>query len=131
MACGQPNTKIEMQNGQNGLHCPKLRLAWHPAGRGGTMPIARELSEWEPAPVINLELEADTVVDRLWTLGEELQEAPPARLRELVRQMVTRIDLRFNRTKQGRRTLYPFAGGKVSLRPSPLMYRLVSRGDWI
>ena len=95
------------------------------------MPIARELSEWEPAPVINLELEADTVVDRLWTLGEELQEAPPARLRELVRQMVTRIDLRFNRTKQGRRTLYPFAGGKVSLRPSPLMYRLVSRGDWI
>ncbi|NQT13770.1 MAG: hypothetical protein HQ582_13540 [Planctomycetes bacterium] len=93
--------------------------------------LGRELSEWEPAPVIDLELEADAVVDRLWTLGEELQEAPPARLRELVHQMVTRIDLRFDRTKQGRRTLRPPAGGKVSLRPSPLMYRLVCRGDWI
>jgi hypothetical protein len=80
--------------------------------------------------VLDLEAEADTLVDRLWTLTEELQNAPPTRMRELVHQMVPRIDLRFDRKQQGRRTIYPFAGGKVYLRPDPVLYRLVNRGDW-
>ena len=93
--------------------------------------LAKELTEWEPVPAPDLEAQADAAVDRLWTLCEELQKAPPARLRELVRQMVSRIRLRFGRKRQGRRTTYPFLGGKVDLRPDPVLYRLVSRGDWI
>jgi chromosome segregation ATPase len=93
--------------------------------------LARELSESEPVPAPDLEAQADALVDNLWTLGEELQKAPPARLRELVHQMVSRIELCFDRKKQGRRTVYPFVGGTVHLRPDPVLYRLVSRGDWI
>ena len=93
--------------------------------------LARELSEWEPTPVTDLEAKADALVDRLWRLRKELENAPSTRMRELVHQMVTRIDLRFDRKKQGRRTIYPFAGGIVHLRPDPVLYRLVNRGDWI
>ena len=32
---------------------------------------------------MDIEAEADEIVDRLWTLGEELERAEPARLREI------------------------------------------------
>ena len=91
--------------------------------------LTKELSDWEPVPAPDLEAQADAAVDQLWALCEELQKAPPARLRELVRQMVSRIRLRFGKKKQGRRTIYPFLGGKVELRPDPVLYRQNSRGD--
>jgi len=48
-------------------------------------------------------------------------------MRELVHQMVTRLDLRFGRNQQGRKTVHPFAEG-VHLRPDPVLYRFVNRG---
>ncbi len=93
--------------------------------------LARQVLEWEPHEAVDLEAKADALVDRFWRLDQELRHAPPTRMRELVHQMVSRIDLSFDRKKQGRRTIHPFAGGRVYLRPDPVLYRLVNRGDWI
>jgi hypothetical protein len=79
--------------------------------------LARELSN--RAPAVDLEAEADALADRLWNLAEELRKAPPPRLRGLVHQMVTRIELRFHRKDQGRRTIHPFAGAPCTCGPIP------------
>jgi site-specific DNA recombinase len=94
--------------------------------------LAAELQQLEASPApVDLEAEADAVVDKLWTLAEELQNAEPARLRELIRRMVARIDLWFDHVPKGNRVECPLSRGMIELRPDQISYRLVSRGDWI
>ena len=52
-------------------------------------------------------------------------------LRELVNQMVSRIDLHFDRIQKKTRVECPFSRGVITVRPDPVLYRLVNRGDWI
>jgi hypothetical protein len=70
---------------------------------------------------------------RLWSLGKEISRAKPARLRELIGQMVARIDLYFGSVKKRTRTEHPFQRGEIRLRPDPslVVCNSVSRGDWI
>ncbi len=63
------------------------------------------------------------------SLAEELQNAEPARLRELIRRMVARIDLWFDHVPKGNRVECPLSRGMIELRPDQISYRLVSRGD--
>ena len=91
---------------------------------------AAELSRTEAARrPIDLDAEADAVVDRLWGLGEELQQADPARLRELLRRMVERIELRFKHVPKGKRVECPLTGGEIRLHPE--FFCSVNRGDRI
>ena len=62
-------------------------------------------------------------------MGDELDKADPARLRELMRRMVSRIDLWFAEEKQGKRTVHPLAKGTIDLRPDPVFSKVVSRGE--
>jgi site-specific DNA recombinase len=91
--------------------------------------LAQRLKDSAPAKV-DVEAVADSVANRLWTLAEELTTAPPSRLREVVRRMVDRIDLRFEQTKWGRKSVSRFASGTIDLRPDSDLYKLVSRGNW-
>jgi site-specific DNA recombinase len=92
--------------------------------------LAAELEQLvASAKPVDLEAEADAVVDKLWTLADELQHADPARLRELVRRMVARIDLWFDRVPKGNRVECPLSRGVIELRPDEISYRLDNRGD--
>lgn len=93
--------------------------------------LTRELEEMDQAAPADVDAEVDATVDRLWAMADELDKAEPARLRELVRRMVDRIDLWFDRQERGKRTFHPFRKGTIDLRPDPLIFNTVSRGDWI
>jgi hypothetical protein len=94
--------------------------------------LARELDDLEqPRDPADIEAEVEAAVSRLWTLAEELGQADPARLRELIRRMVARIELHFDHIQRGPRVECPLSKGTIDLRPDPILFRLVSRGDWI
>ncbi len=94
--------------------------------------MAAELDQLKVATnPVDLEAEVDAVVDHLWTLHEEFGEAKPARLRELIHRMVSRIDLHFDHVQKGSRVECPLSRGTIDLRPDPILYRLVNRGDKI
>ena len=65
----------------------------------------------------------------LWGLWEEIGEAEPARRREVFRQMVSRIDLRFGKSQRGKRTECPFQSGEIYLPESGSIFGSVSRDD--
>jgi hypothetical protein len=52
-----------------------------------------------------------------------------ARTRELLRRMVSHIDLQFRTVKKGKRTECPFDHGTIVLNADPLFSCLVSRDD--
>ena len=92
--------------------------------------LAAELEQLEASVApMDVEAEADAVVDKLWTLADELQRADPARLRELIRRMVARIDLWLDHVPKGNRVECPLSRGVIELRPDEISYRLDSRGD--
>ena len=93
--------------------------------------MAAEMAGLENAPAGGVDGNVKEAVDRLWNLAEELGKAPPARLRELVRRMVRRIDLWFDKKRVGPRFVCPLLTGIIDLRPDPSFYRLDSRGDRI
>ena len=93
--------------------------------------LAAELDGMSGSEPTDVEGAADAAVDRLWNLAEELRQAKPVRLRELLHRMVARIDLHFDRINKGTRTECPFSSGSIELRPDPILCSLVSRGDWI
>ena len=84
----------------------------------------------EAAPQ-NIEAEAEAAVDRLWTLANDLQGADPARLREVIRRMVGRIELWFDHVPHGKRVECPLSKGTIELQPSEIFFGQVSRGDRI
>ncbi|HZL87852.1 MAG TPA: hypothetical protein VFB96_05700 [Pirellulaceae bacterium] len=76
--------------------------------------------------------DVDALVGNLWRLGEEIAKADPARKREVFRQMVDRIELRFDHIKQGKKTACPLRSGVFYLRTGEgTIFGSVSRGDWI
>jgi hypothetical protein len=77
---------------------------------------------------VDVESEARARVERLWTLTEEIQEADPARVRELLRNLVSRIELHFEHVQRGKRLECPFSHGEIQLNPA--MFSCASRGDW-
>ena len=66
---------------------------------------------------------------KLWTLGDELEKAAPARVRELFQRFVERIELRFDQIPRGKRMECRFASGEIHMNQS--MFPIVSRGDRI
>ena len=79
----------------------------------------------------NIEAEADAAVDRLWTLANDLQGTDPARLREVIRRMVGRIELWFDHVPHGKRVECPLSKGRIELQPSVVFFGQASRGDRI
>jgi hypothetical protein len=68
----------------------------------------------------------------LWQLGEEMSKAQPARRREVFQLFVSRIDLRFNQVKRGKRIECPLHSGEIQLRSGEgTIFGSVNRGDWI
>ena len=79
-------------------------------------------SEW----AVDADAEADRLARKAWALAEELQQADPARVRELLRQSIDLVELSFTATQQGRRQKYLATGGKVVFRK---LSGFANRGD--
>jgi site-specific DNA recombinase len=84
--------------------------------------------EREAEPV-DVEAEVDAAAAKLRRLGEELQTATDARCRQVFRELVDRIELRFDRQQRGKRVECPLAAGTIVLRPDAGIFGSVSRGD--
>ena len=65
----------------------------------------------------DLDAATDAISERLWSLAAEFDTAEPARLREVIRQMVTRIELFFDKKQKRTRVERPFSNGTIDLRP--------------
>jgi site-specific DNA recombinase len=73
----------------------------------------------------------EAAVAHLWRLGEDMAKAEPARRREVFRQMVERVDLRFEKVQRGKRTECPLRSGEIHLRTGQDgIFGCVSRGNW-
>ena len=71
----------------------------------------------------------ESAVGRLWRLGEEMAKADPARRREVFRLFVSRIDLRFDQVKRGKRTMCQLKSGEIHLRSEEgTIFGSVNRG---
>ncbi len=76
--------------------------------------------------------QVEASVSRLWRLGEDIAKAEPARRREVFRQLVDRIDLRFDKVQRGKRTECPLNSGEIHLRTTEEgIFGSVNRGDTI
>jgi hypothetical protein len=74
--------------------------------------------------------QVEAAVSRLWRLGEDRAKAEPARRREVFRQLVSRIDLRFDKIQRGKRTECPLKSGEIHLRTTEVgIFGSVNRGD--
>jgi site-specific DNA recombinase len=81
---------------------------------------------------IDVEAEIEAAVGHLWRLGEEIAQAEPARRREVFRQLVAKIELRFDQVSRGKRTECPLRSGEIHLRTGEgSIFGCVSRGDRI
>jgi hypothetical protein len=77
----------------------------------------------------DIEGQIESAVGRLWRLGEEMAKADPARRREVFRLFVSRIDLRFDQVKRGKRIECPLRSGEIHLRSGEgTIFGSVNRG---
>ena len=67
---------------------------------------------------VDLDSEAERIADGLWEIGQHLNDAEPAVLREVLRQFVSRITCRWetSKSKSQRQTRCRLVGGTVELR---------------
>jgi hypothetical protein len=80
------------------------------------------------AKPIDVESEAERVTARLDSLSADLNEkVDPATLREVVRRMVDRIDLFFDRVPRGKRVNCPLSKGVINLRRDSTIFSLECR----
>jgi len=79
----------------------------------------------ERSQPIDIDAEVKAVADHLWSIEQELDSAKPARLRELMRRMVDRIDLQFDKVPKGKRTSLRLSKGVIRLNSDPMFSRLV------
>jgi DNA invertase Pin-like site-specific DNA recombinase len=70
------------------------------------------------ADPVDLDSEAERIADGLWEVGQHLNDAEPAVLRELLRQFVSRITCRWetSKSKSKNQTRSRLVGGTVELR---------------
>ncbi|HEY4311731.1 MAG TPA: recombinase family protein [Pirellulales bacterium] len=77
----------------------------------------------------SIEETADAYVDRLWNLAQEIEKASPSRLRQILSELVDRIDLYFDHVPRGKRIECPISKGISGLREiRPISFR-DNRGD--
>ena len=76
--------------------------------------------------------EVDAILARLTCLGTVLVEAKPARRREVFRELIHRVELRFDKKPRGKRVECPLQSGLIHLRTGEgSIFGCVSRGDRI
>jgi DNA invertase Pin-like site-specific DNA recombinase len=88
--------------------------------RAEQVKVARQLEAAERAQAVPADDTAGQIearLARLETLRGELDDAPPDRLGEVLRQLVSRVDVYFEAETTGRRTWYRFRKGVLKLRP--------------
>ena len=73
--------------------------------------------------------EAKEALDALQTLRKTFKDADPVDLRELLRSIVSRIELRFTSRPKGKLTLSEFEAGIVHLRPDARLASLLPIGS--
>jgi site-specific DNA recombinase len=84
----------------------------------------------KPAKATDRDAEVNAIVDRVWTLADDLQKADPARVRELFNRLVESVELWFGTVPRGNGAVHPLANGIVHLRPDRI-FKVVNRGDRI
>jgi site-specific DNA recombinase len=90
--------------------------------------LAEQLATMETAGRQDVEQLVDESVARLMELGTLLNQTDPHSLREIIRRVVKRIDLHYEHTKRGKRTLCRMTKGRIELQHDPLSFSLVSPG---
>lgn len=76
--------------------------------------------------------EAETTIARLGRLKQDFLNGEPACLREFYRELIERIELRFEKKPRGKRTEYPLQSGLIFLRTGEGgSFGSVSRGGGI
>ena len=80
----------------------------------------------QSAAPVDVESEVDRVASKAWSLLAELEAAEPAKLREILRQAVDRVELSFTARQQGKRNRYEATGGRVLFRE---LSGFASRGE--
>ncbi len=94
--------------------------------------VAAELAATESiADHGQLEQMADAAVDRLWSIAEEFDTAPAPRMRQLLSEMVERVDLYFDSIPKGKRVECPLSKGVATLRRDSQIFGVDNRGDRI
>jgi DNA invertase Pin-like site-specific DNA recombinase len=92
--------------------------------------LAGELARADAATEhVDVDAVADRIVSRLSGLADELETAPPDRMRELLRRLVGRIELWFDHVPRGKRVECPLSRGSIELRQDRVLFGLDSRGD--
>ena len=82
--------------------------------------VDRQLAEAErvqAAPVVESEAQVEAALARLETLRDRLADAPPDKLGEVLRLLVSRVDVFFEPVEKGRKQRHRFSRGVVTLRP--------------
>jgi hypothetical protein len=64
---------------------------------------------------VDLDAEVGRIADRLWEIGQHLNDSDPAVLREVLRQFVSRITCRWETAQGKTRTRSRLVGGTVQL----------------
>ena len=82
-----------------------------------------------PAHQIDLESQIQAAMDRFWRLDADVDKANPLKLRELVNQIVCRIDLHFDHVRKGNSVECPSSRRVITLRPAPVLCGHVHRGN--
>lgn len=79
--------------------------------------VAQELRQHQAAAVPqDVTAAVDAIVARLGRLAADIDTAAPARRREVFRELVERIELRFDHVQRGQRLKCPLAAGEIILR---------------
>ncbi len=78
--------------------------------------LAVQIKAVDRTESVDIEADVKAALDKMWTLADEIDTAEPARLRELIRRMVSRIELYFDTNPKGNRVERPFSKGFFTLR---------------
>jgi hypothetical protein len=93
--------------------------------------LAADLDAAEHRGAGDTEADIEAALSELWTLADGLDSDDPATLREVIRRLVSRIDLYFDAKQNGPRVERPLSKGVIDLRPEAAAFKLDCRGDWI
>ena len=85
----------------------------------------------KPKRAAELDAEVERIVNRVWTLDDDLKRGDPTRARELFNQMVESVELWFDHVQRGAKVVCHLSNGILHLRQNSQIFRLVSRGDRI
>lgn len=90
--------------------------------------LAQDLKRMQPVKQRGVQQQVDQLAGKAWALLDELRQAEPARVRELLHCAIDRVELSFTTRQQGKKRQYHPTGGRVVFRE---LSSFASRGDWI